>query len=139
MRALDEQLRASDAASEPLDEALHFTARVLFELPVDSNTHPTTRDFVSCCAGKTAIAATQTGVVRIVNHAPLAPMEQQELSETNETHVEIAVEHPIACVAFSNGGEYVAIADTAGALHLFRSDGELLFAYPVVACTKEDR
>lgn len=100
--------------------------------------------------------------VRIVHHqrqhsAAETKNQAQKLQDRTDTHLQaqrdlalsdkagassdvgIEVEHDVVGLAFSNCGDYLAIADQSGTLFLYKSDGEVLFAYPVVSIGGADR
>lgn len=131
-------LQQLGGASAAATATLHFRTRVLFELPRLSHSataEKTTSAFrlAAWRAAKCAIAADDAGgVVRVVDLSPAAA--DDTLTENKkQQHATIELESRAACLAFSRCGEFLAVADAAGTLHLFRASGELLFAYPVIA------
>lgn len=140
---------------------LQFTPSVVFELPLEPETSGEAvlhqgREWIDVRADKSAVLA-NVKLVRIVDHGQHRVADNQQLQGQADTlaqpcqsgendpaaseskSVAITVGHEVACLAFSNCGNYLAIADDSGALHLFRSSGKFLFAYPVVDSGASDR
>lgn len=151
------QQRSSEMANS---HELQFTPSVVFELPLELETSGEAvlhqgREWIDVRADKSAVLS-NVKLVRIVDHGQHRAAEYQlqgqagtlvqpcqnresDPAASESKSVAITVGHEVACLAFSNCGNYLAIADDSGALHLFRSSGKFLFAYPVVDSGASDR
>lgn len=142
---------------------LQFTPSVVFELPLEADeiaggaALSQERKWIDARTDKSAVLVSSR-VVKIVDHGPRHAAENQQSGEQADTQVQprqdgktdaaktsesktvaITMGHEVACLAFSNCGNYLAIADDSGTLHLFKNSGEFLFAYPVISTEADDR
>lgn len=124
-------------------ENLPFTASLLCELSSKKTQNSTEHELKSVIPDQNAPWIAIHGTKSAIIADDRTQVQIVDVSDADETRnvdqKTIQMEEKVLAMAFSACGEFMAIADAAGALSLYKSSGTLLFGHRVVRAGGSDR